>query len=107
MEYKYSPIFKYIILFICIFMFIKHLKIIVDHNNLLISIMIVIFTIIFDYIFINNHPDLLYYNGVEKFINSHITDNVVSDKDISEILENYNDNIDIEKEIETELDDDN
>ncbi len=97
MEYKYPPIFKYIILLMCIFMFIKHLKIMVNHQNLMITMTIVIIIMIFDYILIENHPELL-GNSTEKFINSSLLDDSIIDKDIEDILENYNIE-DIEKEL--------
>ena len=111
MEYKYPPIFKYIILLLCIFMFIKHLKIMVNYQNAIITIMITIMIIMFDYIFIDNHPEIL-GNSIEKFSES---DNI----DIDDILKNYNiddiddiddidniDDIDDIYDIKNELDDD-
>jgi hypothetical protein len=101
MEYKYSPIFKYIILLICIFMFTKHLKIVTNHQNLIITISIIIMIIIFDYVLIDNHPNLLDMdsdndknldNDKEDFIGSTITDNSILDKDIEEILSNMDTN---------------
>jgi hypothetical protein len=102
MEYKYPPIFKYIILLICIFMFIKHLKIMVNHQNLMITISIVIMIMIFDYILIDNHPELL-GNPTENFIDSSLLDDPIFDKDIDDILENYNIE-DIEKELDNDED---
>ena len=99
MEYKYPPIFKYIILLMCIFMFIKHLKIMVNHQNLMITISIVIMIMIFDYILIDNHTELL-GNSKENFVDSSLLDEDLADidKDIEDILENYNIE-DIEKEL--------
>jgi hypothetical protein len=102
MEYKYPPIFKYIILLLCIFMFIKHLKIMVNHQNLMITISLVIMIMIFDYILIDNHPDLL-GNPVENFIDSSLLYDPIFDKDIDDILENYNIE-DIEKELDNDED---
>lgn len=99
MEYKYPPIFKYIILLISIFMFIKHLKIMAIHENLMITITIIFMFLIFDYILINKHPDLFSFS--ENFIPSYVGDNVVTDLDIDDIVENY----DI-SEIQKELDND-
>jgi hypothetical protein len=102
MEYKYPPIFKYIILLICIFMFIKHLKIMVNHQNLMITISIVIMIMIFDYILIDNHQELL-GNPKENFVDSSLLDDPIFDKDIDDILENYNIE-DIEKELDNDED---
>lgn len=102
MEYKYPPIFKYIILLMCIFMFIKHLNIMVNHQNLMISISIIIMIMIFDYILIDNHPELLGNNDSnENFTDSSLLYDSTLDKDIDDILENY----DID-DFERELDDD-
>jgi hypothetical protein len=106
MEYKYPPIFKYIILLLCIFMFIKHLKIMVNHQNLMITISIIIMVMIFDYILINNHPDLLgneNKNENENFIESSLLNDPIIDKDIDDILENYNTD-DLEKELNNDED---
>ncbi len=102
MEYKYPPIFKYIILLICIFMFIKHLKIMVNHQNLMITISVVIMIMIFDYILIDNHTELL-GNPKENFVDSSLLDDPIFDKDIDDILENYNIE-DIEKELDNDED---
>ena len=62
MEYKYPPIFKYIILLICIYMFIEHYNIILNRQNLIITTTIVIMIIVFDYLLIDNHPNMLCSN---------------------------------------------
>jgi hypothetical protein len=80
-------------------MFIKHLKIMVNHQNLMITISIVLMVMIFDYILINNHPDLL--SSSENFIASHVTEDIITDTDIAEVLENYD-----PAEMEKEMDDD-
>ena len=52
-------------------MFIKHLKIMVNHQNLMISVTIVLITMVFDYIFIDDHPDLIgSEDSSENFIGS-------------------------------------
>lgn len=102
MEYKYPPLFKYIILLLCIFMFIKHLKIIPNKDNSILTISILIMIIIFDYIIIDEHPDLL-GGDMEKFTSSPDTNLIgddVSDKDIEEILNTYD-----ESEMQEYLDD--
>ncbi len=54
---------------------------------------------IFDYILIDKHPDLL--STTENFISSHVTEDIITDKDVAEILENYD-----PEDMEKELDDD-
>ena len=83
-------------------MFIKHLKIMVNHQNLMITISVVIMIMIFDYILIDNHTELL-GNPKENFVDSSLLDDPIFDKDIDDILENYNIE-DIEKELDNDED---
>lgn len=98
MDYKYPPIFKYIILLLCIFMFIKHLKIMSNKDDLVLSVSILLMVMIFDYILIDEHPNLLDVD-TEYFAKIDIEDDV-SDKDIEEILNTYD-----ESEMQEVLDD--
>lgn len=100
MEYKYPPIYKYIILLIIIFMFIKHLKIMINRQNLMITICIVLMMAIFDYILIENHSELL-GSSTEKFISSEVSEDVITDREIAEILDNY-DSEDMQKELDND-----
>ena len=59
MNYKYPPIYKYILLLLTIYMFLKHQNIMTDEEILTNSVIIVIFTCIFDYVLINGSPKLL------------------------------------------------
>ena len=93
MKYKYSPILKYIALFIAIFMFIKHTKKLTNNNNFLMSISILTMIIVFDYVLIDKHPNLLMdtdEENVEKF-----EENAISNEDIQQILDNYDPTDDI------------
>ncbi len=87
MDYKYPPIFKYIILLLCIFMFIKHLKIMSNKDDLILSISILFIIIVFDYIIIDEHPNLL-DNYNEKFAKIDLEEEI-NDKDIEEIINTY------------------
>lgn len=98
MIYKHPPIFKYIFLLLCIFMFITHFNIIQNHENLFISITITIMVIMFDYILIENHPELL-NNDIENFVSSSVTD-IVSDKDIEDIIQSYSETQDFKENID-------
>lgn len=84
MKYKVAPIFKYIILLIVIFMFIKHLEILNNNQDLLITLSIMFIIISFDYVLIECHPDLL--NSNETFVD----DIVVNNEDIEEIINTHN-----------------
>lgn len=102
MEYKYSPIYKYIILLICIFMFIKHLKIMINQQNLMITITIIIMVMIFDYVLIEKHPNLFSLSKKEEnFLSSENIGDTISKDEIDEILENYD-----PEDMQKELDDD-
>lgn len=56
MIYSYPPIYKYCILFLIIYMFIKHQKIMLPNILLLNTVFILLFIIFIDYILIDNHP---------------------------------------------------
>lgn len=78
MKYKLPLICKYSSLLICIFMFLKHAKILDDKTNILISLVFCWMVIIFDYMFIDNHPNFIYnkYKN-EKFVESQISDHII------------------------------
>jgi hypothetical protein len=86
MKYKYSPILKYIVLLISMFMFMKHTKILTNNHNFLISISILAMVIIFDYVLIDNHPNLLMDTDdeIEEF-----DDGMITNEDIQNIIDNY------------------
>lgn len=87
MDYKYPPVFKYILLLLCIFMFIKHLKIMSNKDDLIISISTLFIIIVFDYIMIDEHPDLLDCDK-DKFLNIDLEDDI-DNKDIEDIINTY------------------
>ena len=66
MKYRYIPIIKYLILIICVFLFIKHSQIVSLDKNLFISTAITIITIILDYMLIENQPSM-FEEPVETF----------------------------------------
>jgi len=59
MNYKYPPIYKYIILLILITTFLRYYQIINKDSFLLIAGIFTYMVFIFDYILIRNHPSLL------------------------------------------------
>ncbi len=66
MNYKYPPIYKYIILLILITSFLRYYKLITKENFLLIAGIFTYMSFIFDYVLINNHPSLLNDNQNEE-----------------------------------------
>ncbi len=67
MDYKYPPIYKYIILLILITTFLRYYKVITKENFLLIAGIFTYMVFIFDFILIRNHPALLSENQTENF----------------------------------------
>lgn len=58
MDYKYPPIYKYIILVILITTFLKYYNVIKKDDYLTISIIFIYMVFIFDYVLIDKHPSL-------------------------------------------------
>lgn len=59
MNYKYPPIYKYIILLILITTFLRYYKVITKDNFLLIAGIFTYMVFLFDFVLIKNHPSLL------------------------------------------------
>jgi hypothetical protein len=60
MDYKYPPVYKYIILLILITTFLRYYKVLTKENFLLIAGIFTYMTFVFDYVLIENHPGLFY-----------------------------------------------
>jgi hypothetical protein len=58
MYYKYPPVYKYIILLILITTFLKYYKVITKENYLLIASIFAYMIFVFDYVLIEDHPNL-------------------------------------------------
>ena len=58
MNYKYPPIYKYILLLILFTTFLKYYKVITKENYLLVVSIFVYMVFVFDYMLIDNHPNL-------------------------------------------------
>jgi hypothetical protein len=58
MYYKYPPVYKYIILLILITTFLKYYKVITKENYLLIASIFAYMVFVFDYVLIEEHPNL-------------------------------------------------
>ena len=63
MDYKYPPIYKYIILLILITTFLRYYKVLTKENFLVIAGIFTYMSFIFDYVIIENHP-ALFYDGI-------------------------------------------
>lgn len=99
MNYKYPPIYKYGLLLLTIYMFIKHQKIMTSDKILLNSVLITLIMFIFDNIIIYNHPNLL-DDSKEKKTRADVDDtnedleNELSDDEINDIIHSYDTDID-------------
>jgi len=60
MDYKYPPIYKYIILLILIASFLRYYKVLTKESFLVIAGIFTYMTFVFDYVLIESHPSLLY-----------------------------------------------
>lgn len=60
MDYKYPPVYKYIILLILITTFLRYYKVLTKENFLLIAGIFTYMSFVFDYVLIENHPALFY-----------------------------------------------
>lgn len=102
MNYKYPPIYKYGLLLLTIYMFIKHQKIMTSDKILLNAVLITLIIFIFDNIIIQDHPSLLEDVNLKKNQNnSEETEDFeseLSDDEIDEIINSYNTDIDSRSE---------
>lgn len=95
MNYKYPPIYKYGLLLLTIYMFIKHQKILTQDKILLNSVLITLIIFVFDNIIIKNHPTLLENSKEQKHtdFDEETTyddfENELSDDEINEIRDSY------------------
>ena len=59
MEYRYPPLYKYIILLLIIFLFLIYYKCIDQNNYLYIAIFFTLVVILLDYMLIDNHANII------------------------------------------------
>ncbi len=71
MKYKYPSLYKYCLLLLTIFLFLKHQKIIHPDKLLINSLIITVIVGVFDYVLIDDHPTL-FQNASSHNINSKI-----------------------------------
>ena len=60
MEYRYSPLYKYLAFLIILFLFLRQYKQISQDKYLIIAILITLLVILLDYMLIFDHPTILY-----------------------------------------------
>lgn len=87
-EYKYPPIYKYVIFFVLVYMFIKHQRLISQDKLLLLTTVIVLILAALDYMIIRNHPSLLETNN----------DTSEMDEDIEDIIKSIDEEEDSEEQ---------
>ena len=95
MEYRYKPLYKYISLGICLFLFIFHQKPLIKKVNiLLIAFIITVFSVIMDYIFIKNNPSLLIDIEKEKKKKIKRKKNILQKKYIDNLVDTISEDTD-------------
>lgn len=95
MNYKHPPIYKYALLLICVYMLLKHQKLMSADKLLINSIIITCIIAIFDYILIEGHPKPL-----ESKTEKEDYDDLFEEDD-EKIINNYD--VSILDDLETEL----
>lgn len=80
MEYKYHPVFKYILLGILVYMFFMHQKSMSQNMMLINSIVITLIIATVDQIIIKDHP-LMIYDKKEKFFTEDDIDEIIDSCD--------------------------
>jgi len=93
MKYKYPPVYKYGLLLLTIYMFLKHQKILTSEKILINSVLIILIFFIFDNIIIDQHPNLLEDNK-----------NINTDESI-DIYDEFDNNFDDDNDFEENRDD--
>lgn len=94
MNYKYPPIYKYGLLLLTIYMFIKHQKILPPDKILINSIFITLIVFIYDNIIIKNHPSILLDNSNKKREYIEDFEEELSEDEINTIINSFNDDAD-------------
>jgi hypothetical protein len=97
MNYKYPSIYKYGLLLLVIYMFIKHQKIMSADKMLLNSVIITLLVFILDNIIIKDHPTLLeetYKRKSKKSDDDFDEQDDISDDELDEIINSYDVSID-------------
>ncbi|AYV81217.1 MAG: hypothetical protein Harvfovirus21_14 [Harvfovirus sp.] len=83
MEYRYPPLYKYIIIFVIIFLFLRYYKNITPDKYLWIAVFITLLVILLDYMLINSHPNVM-HNGDDTETFDDLTDLLETTQDIED-----------------------
>lgn len=59
MEYRYPPLYKYVVLFIILFLFLRYYKQITPDKYLLVAILVTLLVVALDYMMIFDHPAII------------------------------------------------
>lgn len=87
MEYRYPPLYKYIVFLLILFLFLKHYKYITQDKYLIISILATLLIVLLDYMLIFDHPNIL---EIKERFDCDDLDDIIEDNDINDI--NYTNN---------------
>jgi hypothetical protein len=80
MEYKYHPLIKYIIFFIIVYLFLRYQSMMKGEILLANTLVITVYYIILDHIFISNHENLI-SNSTDAYFDSDEINNIKDDLD--------------------------
>jgi len=75
MEYKYHPLIKYITFFIIVYLFLRHQSMMKGEILMANTLVIMVYYIILDHIFISNHENLI-SSSTESYFDSDEIDNL-------------------------------
>ena len=67
MEYRYPPLYKYIIIFVIVFLFLRYYNYITPDKYLWIALFVTILIILLDYMIISDHPNVMHNREDELF----------------------------------------
>lgn len=105
MEYKTAPLYKYLLVFLSIFMFLKHNPSIKAEDYLLVALAFIVIIIISDFYFINKHTRIV---NLDEYFDETIGEDDDEEviKILNEELEDDDENKDCEDDDEEDLDKD-
>src|SRR5205809_935028 len=78
MEYRYPPLYKYAVLFLILFLFLRYYRQITPDKYLLIAILVTLLVATLDYMFVYEHPSLI--STSEEEFNADDLDDILDDK---------------------------
>ena len=75
MEYKYHPLIKYITFFVIVYLFLRYQSMMKGEILLANTLVIMVYYIILDHVFISNHENLI-SSSTESYFDSDEIDNI-------------------------------